>query len=77
MSAPTCTQNSLKHESMNADTSKQPASQFPENQADTSEAQTAQQTKKAATSNIVLEHTDIIKNNFWEGKPWLLPSKEH
>lgn len=77
MSAPTCIPNPLKHESMIADASKQPASHFPEKKVDTSEAQRAEQTKKAATSNIVLEHTDIIKNNFWEGKPWLLPSKEH
>lgn len=57
---------------MNANTFKKLASLPSENQADT---QGEEQPKKVATSNIIVEHTDIIKNKFWEGKTWLLSSK--
>lgn len=72
MSSLKCTQSSLNHESTNADTFKKPASHLSENRADTSEEQRRKQPKKAATSNIIVEHTDVIKNKFWEGKTWLL-----
>lgn len=66
----------LKHELINSDTFKKTASHLSENQADTSVAQRGEQLKQAATSNIIVVHTDIIRNKFWEGKAWLLSSKE-
>lgn len=40
-------------------------------------AEPSQEKRKKASpisSIVVIEHTDIIKNEFWEGKPWLLSS---
>lgn len=76
MSTPKCTHISLKDESMNADMSKQLSSRLSENQGDTSEAQEGEQSTKPVTCKIILEHTDIIRDTFWDGKKWLLSSRE-
>lgn len=76
ISAPKRTHISHKDESMNADISEQLSSRLSENQGDTSEAQGGEQPTKHATCKIILEHTDIIRDTFWDGKKWLLSSKE-
>ncbi|MCJ1467588.1 tRNA-His guanylyltransferase [Pseudocyphellaria aurata] len=75
-SAPKLTQSFLEYKSLNADTSKKSTSPLSEGQGGSSEAQGVEQLNKAKTSKVIVEHTDIIKDKFWEEKTWLLPSRE-
>lgn len=75
-SAPKLTQSFLQCDSLNADTSKKLTSPLSDDLAgSSSEAQGGEQSNKAETSKILVEHTDIIKNKFWEEKTWLLSSR--
>lgn len=40
-----------------------------------SKAQAQKGRSRQAKDTIRLEHIDIIKNDFWEQRPWLLSSK--
>lgn len=56
-------------------TSPQPsADEETDNPMTAAPGQMKRKTAPPISNNIVIEHTDMIKNKFWEGKPWLLSS---
>lgn len=40
-----------------------------------SKSQAEKDRKKRAKARIVVEHLDIIKDDFWDRRPWLLSNK--
>lgn len=40
-----------------------------------SKTQTENDRKRRAKARIVVEHLDIIKDEFWDRRPWLLSNK--
>jgi tRNA(His) guanylyltransferase len=40
-----------------------------------SKTQTENDKKRRAKACIVVDHLDIIKNDFWDRRPWLLSNK--
>ena len=40
-----------------------------------SKTQQEKDRKRRANASIVIEHVDLIKDDFWERKPWLLSGK--
>jgi len=40
-----------------------------------SKTQTEKDKKKRAKAPIVVQHLDIIKDDFWDRRPWLLSNK--
>lgn len=40
-----------------------------------SKRQTENDRKRRAKARIVVEHLDIIKDDFWDRRPWLLSNK--
>lgn len=55
-----------------------PPTQAPESQAPTTELSKTQQEKMRKLrrkAQVVVEHVDIIKDDFWQRRPWLLSGK--
>jgi tRNA(His) guanylyltransferase len=55
-----------------------PPTQAPESQAPTTELSKTQQEKMRKLrrkAQVVVEHVDIIKDDFWQKRPWLLSGK--
>lgn len=50
-----------------ADDLAEPASQ--------SRTQVEKEKKKRAKARVVIEHLDIIKDEFWDKRPWILSNK--
>jgi tRNA(His) guanylyltransferase len=44
-------------------------------QAETSKTQAEKDRKKKAKARITVQHVDIIRDDFWERRPWLLSNK--
>lgn len=44
-------------------------------QAEPSKTQIEKDKKKRAKARITVQHVDIIKDDFWERRPWLLSNK--
>ncbi len=40
-----------------------------------SKTQREKERKRRAKASVVVEHVDIIKDEFWERRPWLLSDK--
>ena len=40
-----------------------------------SKTQAEKERKRQAKASISVEHTDIIKDDFWDQRPWLLSSR--
>ena len=40
-----------------------------------SKSQSEKDKKRRAKANVVVEHLDIIKDDFWEKRPWILSNK--
>lgn len=40
-----------------------------------SKTQAEKDKKKRAKARVVVEHLDIIKDEFWERRPWILSNK--
>jgi tRNA(His) guanylyltransferase len=40
-----------------------------------SKTQVENDKKKRAKARIIMQHTDIIKDGFWEKRPWLLSNR--
>lgn len=56
-------------------TSLQPsADEETDNPTTAAPGQEKRKTSTPVSNIVVIEHTDMIKNKFWEGKPWLLSS---
>lgn len=43
--------------------------------AQQSKTQTESDKKKRAKARVLVEHMDIIKDDFWDRRPWLLSNK--
>lgn len=44
-------------------------------QAEISKTQAEKDRKKKAKARITVQHVDIIKDEFWDRRPWLLSNK--
>jgi tRNA(His) guanylyltransferase len=44
-------------------------------QVESSKTQDEKDRKKRAKARITIQHVDIIKDEFWERRPWLLSNK--
>jgi tRNA(His) guanylyltransferase len=44
-------------------------------EAELSKTQQEKEKKKRAKARITVQHVDIIKDEFWERRPWLLSNK--
>ncbi|OXV07352.1 hypothetical protein Egran_04891 [Elaphomyces granulatus] len=44
-------------------------------ESETSRTQREKQRKLRRKANVVVEHVDIIKDDFWKGRPWILSDK--
>jgi tRNA(His) guanylyltransferase len=44
-------------------------------QSETSKTQAAKDSKKKGKARITVQHVDIIKDEFWDRRPWLLSNK--
>jgi tRNA(His) guanylyltransferase len=44
-------------------------------QKDISKTQAEKDKKRRAKSRITVQHIDVIKDEFWETRPWLLANK--
>lgn len=42
---------------------------------ESSKTQTEKDRKKREKARVLVEHLDIIKDDFWERRPWLLSNK--
>lgn len=40
-----------------------------------SKTQVEKEKKKRAKARVVIEHLDIIKDEFWDKRPWILSNK--
>ena len=48
---------------------------YKDHAAPMSKTQKEKERKRRAKATIVIEHVDIIKDGFWEARPWLLGRK--
>lgn len=44
-------------------------------QSETSKTQTVKDRKTKGKARITVQHVDIIKDEFWDRRPWLLSNK--
>lgn len=44
-------------------------------QSETSKTQAEKDRKKRAKARITVQHVDIIKDEFWDRRPWLLSNR--
>jgi tRNA(His) guanylyltransferase len=44
-------------------------------QSETSKTQAEKDKRKRAKARITVQHVDIIKDEFWDRRPWLLSNK--